>query len=69
MFSMSQDRLEEARRTFDAALTTLTNARAYGTEAHAAAAAHALTDAAEIYADALRRHTSLVIDYAAERSS
>ena len=42
LFSMSQDRIEEARRTFDAALTALTNARTYGTEAHAAAAARSL---------------------------
>src|SRR5271167_1576392 len=68
MFSTSEDRVEGTRKTFDASLTTLTNARAYGTETHVAAA-RVLTEASEVYADALQTHAHLVVDYATERSS
>jgi len=65
---MSEERVDDARKIFDAAVTTLANARTYGTAAHAEAAARVVTEAAENYADALRTHASLAIDYAKERS-
>ena len=66
-YSMSEDRLVEARKIFDAAITTLANARTYGTPAHAEAAARVVTEAAENYADALRTHANLALDWAKER--
>jgi hypothetical protein len=67
-YSMSQDRLDEARKIYDSAVTTLASARTFGTPAHAEAAAKVLTEAAENYADALRTHASLAIDYAKDRT-
>lgn len=68
LFATSEERVESARKRFEAALTTLANARAYGTQTHAAAAAQALTDAAESYADSMRTHALLVVDYSQERA-
>jgi hypothetical protein len=68
LFATSEERVDQARRRFESAQTSLTNARAYGTEVHAIAAAQALMNVAESYADALRTHTHLVIDYAEERA-
>ena len=68
LFATSEDRIKHARKAFDAARTTLTNAQTFGTEVHAQAAGRALVEAAAIYADALRTHAMIVVDYAAERS-
>lgn len=69
LFATSEDNLERSREEFDAARTTLTNARTFGGEDHALAAASAFTDAASSYAKALRTHASVVVDYAAERTA
>ena len=69
LFATSEDRVKHARKTFDAARTTLTNAQTFGTEVHTQAASRALAEAAESYSDALRTHAMIVRDYAAERVS
>jgi hypothetical protein len=69
LFVTSEERVKHAQKTFDAARTTLTNAQTFGTEAHAQAAGQALVEAARSYADALRTHAMIVVDYAAERST
>ena len=66
-YAMSEDRVNEARKIFDSAITTLTSARTYGTPAHGEAAARVVTEAAENYADALRTHANLSLDWAKER--
>lgn len=66
-YSMSEDRVNEARKIFDAAITTLASARTYGTPAHGEAAARVVTEASENYADALRTHANLALDWAKER--
>ena len=68
LFATSEERVRDARRAFDVARTTLTNARTYGTEAHAKAAGKLFVEAAENYADSMRTHAHLVVDYAAERA-
>jgi len=68
LFSTSEDRVDDARKRFEEARTTLANARTYGTQAHADAAAQAFRDAAESYASTLRTHARLVVDYAEERA-
>jgi hypothetical protein len=65
-YSMAEERVAAARKAFEKAHTTLSNARTYGTEAHVAAAASVLTEAAENYAEALRTCAHVVIDYAGE---
>ena len=67
-FATSEERVDDARKAFEVARTSLANARAYGTEAHAAAASQAFVDAADSYADAMRTHARLVVDYAKERA-
>ena len=68
LFSTSEDRVNDARRAFEIARTTVANARTYGTEAHVAAARQLYQEAAESYATALRTHARLVVDYARENS-
>jgi hypothetical protein len=68
-YATSNERIEEAQRRFEEARMTLTNAQTFGTEAHGTAAGKAFVDAAENYANALRTHARLVVEYAAERSS
>lgn len=67
LLSTSEDRIKHAQKAFDAAIMTLSNAKTFGTEAHAQAAGRALVEAAESYAAALRTHAMIVVDYAAER--
>ncbi len=66
LLSTSEDRVEHSQKAFNAARITLTNARTYGTEIHAAAALQAFRDAAEVYATSLRTHANIVTDFAAE---
>jgi hypothetical protein len=68
VYSMSEDRLDEAKKIFDAAIATLASARTYGTTAHRDAAAKVVTEAAENYADALRTHATLALGLARERT-
>jgi len=68
LFATSEEGVEAAQRAFDIARTTLTNARTYGNEAHATAAGKLFMEAAESYANAMRTHARLVVDYATERS-
>jgi hypothetical protein len=68
LFATSETRVERARKAFDAARTTMTNARTYGTATHAAAASQALIEAAEIYAGVMQTHAHVVMDYAAMMS-
>lgn len=67
-YATSEERVDDARKRFEEARTTLTNARTYGTEAHAQAAGQAFIYAAEVYADALRGHALITVDYAQERA-
>lgn len=69
LFTTSEERVKHARKTFETARTTLTNAETFGTEAHAQTAGQALVEAAASYSDALRTHAMIVADYAAERVS
>ena len=68
-FEMSEESLRHARARFHAARTTLTDAETFGTEVHAQAASRAMAEAAEVYANALRDHAGIVVDYTAERTS
>ncbi len=67
--AMSEEHVTRASKRFDAARTTVTHAEIYGTEAHTVAARQTFKETAEVYANALRTHASLVMDYAAERES
>ena len=69
LFTTSEERVKLSRKAFEAARTTLTNAETFGTEGHTQAAKRALVEAAESYANALRTHAMIVVDYAAERST
>jgi hypothetical protein len=65
----SGERIDHARKAFKVSLTTLTDAETYGTAVHAAAAARAFMEAAEIYSSALQEHARIVADYAADRAA
>lgn len=69
LFSTSETHVEGTRKTFETARTTLMNARTYGNANHVTAAKQAFLEAAEIYAEALRTHASIVTDYTAEVAS
>lgn len=66
LFATSEDRVNDAGDLERTAGTTVVNAWTYGTEAHAAAARQVYMEAAESYAEALRIHAHLVMDYARE---
>ena len=66
LFATSEDRVNDARRAFEIARTTVNNARTYGTEAHVTEARQVYVEAARSYAEALRVHARLVVDYAGE---
>ena len=68
LFSTSEECVNDARRAFEIARTTVVNAQTYGTAAHVATAQQLYQEAAESYADALRTHARLVVDYARENS-
>jgi len=60
LFASSEKRLRRTKKAFNTARSALTNAQIVGTEAQAA------SQAAARYADALRTHALIVVDYAAE---
>jgi len=68
LLSTSEDNVNAARKRYEEARFTLTNAQTFGTELVAAAAAQAFVEASEYYATALRGHAHIVVDYAKERA-